>query len=217
MRIRGNSSRNYEIKPLRVSMPNDNRWDGVSDFLIGPRGAPWQYLAHKMQRAIGLVAADVSPIEVRRQGVEYAVNTSSTADYGKLARVEDINGDYVDNHWPDAEDGQIYRKVSVTSWAYSGTAPSTPEGEWSGWSKENHKSANDWSDVMSFVDTWQDLCAPHFSGETSGDAAVRDLGRHRFHRFRNGDARHDHRPRLPRPLAGNHDDHAEQRTQSLHR
>lgn len=171
MRIRGNSSRNYTIKPLRISIPNDNPWDGVTDFLIGPRGAPWQYLAHKIQRAAGLVAADASAIEVRRQGIEYAVTSGSTADYGKLARIEDINGDYVDNHWPDADDGQVYRKVSVTSWAYSGSAPATPDEEWSGWSKQNNKSANDWSDVMNFIKTYQDLCAPHFDGETAGDAA----------------------------------------------
>lgn len=171
MRMRGNSSRQYSIKPLRISLPTDDRWDGVSDFLIGPRGAPWQYLAHKIQRAAGLVAADVSALEVRRQGVEYAVTTGSTADYGQLVRVEEINGDYVDNHWPDAVSGQIYRKTAVTSWASTGSAPADPEGIWGGWSKQNNSGANDWSDVRNFCTVWQAACAPHFTGATAGNVA----------------------------------------------
>ncbi len=171
MRIRGNSSRMYSIKPLRISLPTDDRWDEISDFTIGPRGAPWQYLAHKIQRAAGLVAADVSPVELRRQGLEQAVTTGSTADYGRLVRVEEIDGDYVDNHWPDAVAGQIYRKTAVSSWNSNGAAPADPEGIWSGWSKQNNSGANDWSDVMNFSRVWQTTAAPHFTGATAGNVA----------------------------------------------
>lgn len=172
MRIRGNSSRRHTIKPLRVHLPSDNKWDGVDTFLIGTRGSAWQYLAHNMQRAAGLVAADVTPIEVRRQGVEASINSGSTADYGRLVRVETFNGDYADNHFPDADDAQVYRKVALTNWSSSSTtAPSNPDNTWSGWSKENSKGANDWSDVINFSSTWQSLAAAHFSGETSGDVA----------------------------------------------
>lgn len=172
MRIRGNSSRRHAIKPLRVHLPSDNKWDGVETFLIGTRGSAWQYLAHNMQRAAGLVAADVTPIEVRRQGVEASINSGSTADYGRLVRVETFNGDYADNHFPDADDAQVYRKVSLTNWSSSSTtAPSNPDNTWSGWSKENSKGANDWSDVINFSSSWQQLAAAHFTGETSGDVA----------------------------------------------
>lgn len=172
MRVRGNSSRSYTIKPLRISLPTDNRWDGVSDFLINPRGAPVQFLAHRIQRAAGLVAADVAPLEVRRNGVEYTVSTGSTADYGQLVRVEEINGDYLDNHFPLAASAQIYRKVSVTNWSYTATAPANPDLTWSGWSKQNNSAANDWSDVMNFTKVWQDTAASHFTGATSGNVAA---------------------------------------------
>lgn len=171
MRIRGNSSRMYTIKPLRISLPTDDRWDDISDFTIGPRSAPWQYLAHKIQRAAGLVAADVSPVELRRQGVEQAVLTGSTADFGRLVRVEEIDGDYVDNHWPDAVSGQIYRKTAVTSWNSNGAAPTNPDAIWSGWSKQNNSGANDWSDVMNFSQVWQTTAAAHFTGATAGNVA----------------------------------------------
>lgn len=173
MRIRGNSSRRHAIKPLRVHLPSDDKWDGIDTFLIGTRGSAWQYLAHNMQRAAGLVAADVTPIEVRRQGVEASINSGSTADYGRLVRVETFNGDYADNHFPDAEDAQVYRKISLTNWSASTTtAPASPDNTWSGWSKENSNGANDWSDVINFSTAWQNLAAAHFSGETSGDVAT---------------------------------------------
>ncbi|GAB5561300.1 MAG: hypothetical protein SynsKO_29470 [Synoicihabitans sp.] len=172
MRIRGNSSRRHAIKPLRVHLPSDNKWDGIDTFLIGTRGSAWQYLAHNMQRAAGLVAADVTPIEFRRQGIESSINSGSTADYGRLVRVETFNGDYADNHFPDAADAQVYRKISLTNWsASSTTAPSTPESTWSGWSKENAKGSNDWTDVINFSTTWQNLAAAHFTGETAGNVA----------------------------------------------
>jgi hypothetical protein len=167
MRVRGNSSRNYTIKPLRISLPTDDRWDGVSDFLINPRGAPVQLLAHRAMRAAGIVAADAAAIEVRRNGVEYSVTTGSTADHGQLVRVEEINGDYLDNHFPLATAAQIYRKLSVTGWAYTATAPTNPDSTWSGWSKQNNSAANDWSDVMNFSKVWMETAASHFTGATT--------------------------------------------------
>ncbi|WP_414660009.1 lamin tail domain-containing protein [Horticoccus sp. 23ND18S-11] len=172
MRVRGNSSRNYTIKPLRISLPSDDRWDGISDFLINPRGAPVQFLAHRIQRAVGLVAADVAPLEVRRNGVEYAVTTSATADHGQLVRVEEINGDYLDHHFPLATSAQIYRKVAVSGWAHTAAAPANPDLTWSGWSKQNNSALNDWSDVMNFSKVWQDTAASHFTGATAGNVAA---------------------------------------------
>ena len=171
MRIRGNSSRNYTIKPLRVNFPHDDKWDGVSSFLIGPRGAPVQFLAHKLQRAAGLVAADAMPVEVRRQGVEYTVSSGSTADHGRLCRVEDFNSDYASNHFPGAISAQIYRKVAITNWSSLYTAPTTPDGTYSGWDKQTDAAANDWSDVVNFTTVWQNLAASHFTGATAGNVA----------------------------------------------
>ncbi|MDP3073325.1 MAG: lamin tail domain-containing protein [Opitutaceae bacterium] len=176
MRVRGNSSRNYTIKPLRISLPNDDRWGGISDFLINSRGAPVQLLAHRAQRAAGLLASDATPIEVRRNGVKYSVTTATatanTADHGQLVRVEEINGDYLDNHFPLAAAAQIYRKTAITSWAYNATVPTNPETIWSGWSKQSASGANNWSDVIAFTKTWQDTAAPYFTGATAGNVAA---------------------------------------------
>ncbi len=172
MRVRGNSSRQYTIKPLRISLPTDDRWNGISDFLINPRGAPVQLLAHRAIRAVGLIAADAAAIEVRRNGVEYSVTTSATADHGQLVRVEELNGDYLDTHFPLAVDAQLYRKVSISGWAYSSaTAPANPDLTWSGWSKQNNSAANDWADVMNFSRVWSATASSHFTGATTTSVA----------------------------------------------
>jgi len=172
MRIRGNSSRQYTIKPLRISLPTDDRWDGISDFMINTRSAPLQHLAHRIQRAAGLIAADTTGIELRRQGIESTVSSGSAADFGQVVRVEEIDGDYVKHHWPEAVAGQIYRKTAVTSWASTGSAPATPDALWNGWSKQSRHALNDWSDVMTFCSTWQSVAHSHFNGATAGNVAA---------------------------------------------
>src|SRR5678815_2825997 len=56
MRIRGNSSRGYQFKPLRISFPLDDRWDGESDFNLNPRSSFVQYLGFRLFAAAGLRA-----------------------------------------------------------------------------------------------------------------------------------------------------------------
>ncbi|PAW66592.1 MAG: hypothetical protein B9S34_07760 [Opitutia bacterium Tous-C1TDCM] len=173
MRVRGNSSRNYAIKPLRISLPSDDRWGGVSDFIIGTHGAPVQLLAHRIQRAAGLVTGDATPIEVRRNGVKATVAVGNTADHGQLMRIEELDGDFLDNHFPLAASAQLYRKVAISNWAYtSAAAPANPDLTWSGWSKQNNGAANDWSDVMAFTKVWQDTLAGYFTGAAAGNVAA---------------------------------------------
>lgn len=173
MRIRGNSSRQYTYKPLHFSIPNDRAWDGVSRFNLNPKASYLQYLAMRLQVAAGLVAADATPVELRRQGTESTVSSGTTGDYGQWVRVEDFNSDYLDNHFSTAQSAQVYRKTSISSWAYTtSTAPTNPEATWSGWSKQNNSAENDWSDVMAFTKVWQDTAASHFTGATSGNVAA---------------------------------------------
>lgn len=169
LRIRGQSSRSYTFKPLRISIPTDDRWDDVTDFALNPK-YPWlQFLAMRLQRAAGLPAADVTPVELRRNGVEYTTGSTNAEDYGRWVRVEDINTDYVDHHWPNAVDGQVYRKEASSYWSSAANAPTNPDTLWSGWSKQNHRSLNDWSDVINFSRLWQQTAASHFTGATAGN------------------------------------------------
>jgi hypothetical protein len=170
MRIRGNSSRGYQFKPLRVSLPNDDPLDGVTRFNLNPRSSFLQYLGMRCFQAAGLPAPDVIPVELRRNGVEDTTNGGGTPDFGLWVRMEELGGEMVDNHWPEANSGNIYKKGRPDEfWRSTASPPSTPDGLLDGWSKQNNSSANDWSDLTTFFQTWQTAAAPHFPGAPVGD------------------------------------------------
>lgn len=170
IRFRGNSSRSYQFKPLRVSIPLDDRLGGVSDFNLHPRGSYLQYIGFRAFQAAGVRVEDAVPVELRRNGVEYTSSSGGTADFGKWVRVEDIGGDFVDNHWPEANSGNAYRKTRPDEfWRATQPAPTNPNALLDGWSKQNNSSANDWSDLRGFFQTWQTVAAPHFTGENVND------------------------------------------------
>lgn len=172
MRIRGQSSRNFIHKPLRISFPGDDPWDGITDFSLNPK-FPWvQFLGMRVIQAAGLTAGDAVPVELRRNGIESATGSGTNPDYGMWVRIEAINGDYSNRHFPEAQDVQLYRKnAGTTFWSTNFTAPANPDGSYSGWTKQSQSGRNDWSDVQNFSTVWQSVCAPHFTGATPGDVA----------------------------------------------
>lgn len=173
MRIRGNSSRSYQFRPLRVRMPNDNAWDGITSFNLHPRSPHLQHLGMRLFQAAGLAASDTIPVELRRNGVEYTTGSGSTPDYGMWARVEPEGREYVDNHWPVADDGNLYTKRSPERyWRSAGwTVPGNPDGLLDNWSKQNNGAANDWSDLTGFFTAMQSATAPHFPGSSPTDVS----------------------------------------------
>ena len=72
MRIRGASSRGHDPRPLRIRIPGDEPWNGISAFNLNPKYSWLQYIGAKLFQASGLRANDSRPVEVRRNGVNYA-------------------------------------------------------------------------------------------------------------------------------------------------
>lgn len=170
MRIRGNGSRGYIFKPMRVSIPNDDALDGVTRFNLNPAASFLQYLGMRCFHASGMSAPDVVPAEVRRNGVESTTSTSGTPDYGLWVRMEDQSAEMVDNHWPLANSGNIYKKGRPDEfWRSTASAPATPDQLLDGWIKQNNSAANDWSDLRNFFQVWQNTAASHFPGAPAGD------------------------------------------------
>jgi hypothetical protein len=172
MRIRGNSSRSYQFKPLRVSFPNDDTLNGASSFNINPKNPFTQYLGMRLFQAAGLPAPNAIGVELRRNGVESTTSGGSTPDYGRWVLMEDFNADFINNHWPNASSGNVYKKGRPDEfWRSSQPAPSSPDSQLDGWAKENNKAANDWSDIRGFFATYQSTALPYFPGASSTDVA----------------------------------------------
>lgn len=174
MRIRGNSSRSYQFKPLRISLPKDTPWDGTTFFNLNPRSSYLQHLGFRMFQAAGLRASDTIPVELRRNGLESTTSSGNTPDYGKWVRVEDESNDLINKHWPEANGGSLYKKRRPDRyWRNTGwSVPVNADGELDGWSKQNNSAANDWSDLTSFFARIQSVTAPHFPGAPLNDSAA---------------------------------------------
>ena len=177
LRIRGNSSRSYTFPPMRVSMPFDDRLDGISDFNLNPKASFLQFVGMRMFEAAGVRATTAIPVEMRRNGIESTRSDGATPDYGKWVRIEEEGGDFVDNHWPLADSGNLYKKVDAAGpenfyWRSGRTPPNNPDTRFEGWTKQNNSGANDWSDLTSFFQVWQNAAAPHFPGSPAGDVAA---------------------------------------------
>jgi VCBS repeat-containing protein len=172
MRIRGNSSRNYQFRPLRINLPSDDDLDGSTRFNLHPRNPHLQHLGMRLFQAAGLRAPDTIPVELRRNGTEQTTSTGSTPDFGMWVRVEDLSGEMVDHHWPEADTGGIYKKGrNDYYWRATANPPNNPDGQLDGWLKQNNSAANDWSDLTNFFDVWMAASAPHFPGSDPEDVA----------------------------------------------
>lgn len=176
MRIRGNSSRNYQFRPLRVIIPNDDLWDGASVFNLNPKASFLQFFGARAFQAAGVRASDSVPVELRRNGVKYTTSTGTTPDYGKWARLEDEGTDLVNTHWPLADTGNLYKKVDNGGslnfyWRTGQPAPANPDALLDGWSKQNNSTANDWSDLTTFFQVWQTNAKPHFTTTSTTDVS----------------------------------------------
>lgn len=173
MRIRGNSSRYYQFKPLRIALPSDTPWDGVTAFCLNPRSSHLQFLGSRLMQAAGLRGEDTVPVELRRNGLESTTSAGMTPDFGKWVRVEDFGGEIIDAHWPLANDGNAYKKRRPDRyWRNTGwIVPANANGTIDGWSKQNNAAANDWSDLTAFFAKVQSVTAPRFPGAVSGDSA----------------------------------------------
>ncbi len=182
MRIRGNSSRSYTFKPLRIIIPNDDLWDGAAVFNLNPKASFLQFFGSRAFQAAGIRAGDSVPVELRRNGVESTTSTGTTPDYGKWTRLEDENGDLVNTHWPASNSGNLYKKVDNGGglnfyWRTGQAAPASPDALLDGWSKQNNSTANDWSDLTNFFAVWQAAARPHFPGSTANDVSESNASR----------------------------------------
>ncbi len=173
MRIRGNSSRSYQFRPMRVSIPADDALDGTTGFNLNPKAPFLQHLGMRLFQAAGLHAPDTVPVAVRRNGVNYSTSSGSTPDYGYWVRMEDIGGEFVKNHWVDGADtGNVYKKGrNDYYWRATEATPSNPATLLDGWSKQNNGSANDWSDLTNFFSVWMSASAPYFPASNPLDVA----------------------------------------------
>jgi spore coat protein CotH len=145
-RLRGASSRDFNVKSYRIEIPSDRDWQGVTALNLNARSIYSQIAGSAVFAAAGLPAAEGTLAHVRVNGVDL----SGGAGYAQL---EVTDGDFVDNHFDD-NGGNLYNKRrhangSDTKWAFrNGNAT---QYQTDGWDKDTNSGINDWTDLNAFL------------------------------------------------------------------
>lgn len=155
-RLRGASSRDFNIKSYRINFPSDRDWQSVTGINLNARSIYSQIAGSAIFAAAGLPAAEATLAQVRVNGQDL----SGGAGY---AHLEVTDGDFVANHFDD-DNGNLYNKRrpgngADTKWAYrNGNLAQYPND---GWDKDTNSGLNDWTDLDAWLNALNN--APDFT------------------------------------------------------
>lgn len=93
---------NYHLK-----VPRDQLWNDRSGFQLNCRYPHSQTLGAALFARAGIAPQEAALVRVRINGTDLALQTFSM--YGRYARVESLNGEWIERHFPDDSNGNLYR------------------------------------------------------------------------------------------------------------
>jgi len=150
VRIRGAGSRGARPANLRVNIPSDRRWKGVSQINLNTQFTHAQVAGYALASRAGLPTETARAVQVRINAVNQA--SAGSPQYGSYAATETVSGEFVDAHYPLDNDGNAYRASSgghSATLAYLGTNVSSYRN--AGYSKQSNVAENDWSDLIALT------------------------------------------------------------------
>ncbi len=147
-RLRGHGSRSQFPPGLRVSFPSDDPWRGVTDINLNSQYTHSQSLGAAIHQLVGFASARSTPIHLRLNGEDWTKKGSP--QYGCYVHNEVFDSDYVEAHFPGEEEGNMYRLVANANLNDRGSDVSRYRTLYS---KRNHASEDDYSDVLRLIKT----------------------------------------------------------------
>ena len=144
MRPRGAGSRNHTPVPMRVSLPRDNDWNDMTRMNLNTRFSYLQFLGMKLFQASGIEAPDTYRVQVRINGG--GITRGDQFDYGSVVHVQPLSGEFIEDKFPNDDDGNLYKKVRPDR-EFRWRDGDINGYESDGWSKQTNGSRNDWTDL----------------------------------------------------------------------
>ncbi|MCB1095264.1 MAG: lamin tail domain-containing protein [Verrucomicrobiae bacterium] len=156
VRYRGAGSRDHYPTPMRVNLPSDQPWHGVTKMNLNSKYSWLQFAGMKIFADAGERAPDAKPVTVRTNGQDLMmqggrrnggdIKSSTETDYGYYVHLEPLGAEWVKNHFPEDDKGNAYKKVRPDNdWAYRRGSARAYLSD--GWSKSSNAAAADWSDL----------------------------------------------------------------------
>jgi len=147
IRNRGEGTRSVPPNNYRVNFRHDRLWHGMSSLNINSNYPHSQILGSALFQFAGLAAANAVPVQVRVNGVNLAQPGGRM--FGTYAAVEPLNGEFAASHFPDDDDGNLYRGRYSADLFFAGT---DPDAYRSTYTKETNEELDDWSDLIHLLD-----------------------------------------------------------------
>ena len=167
IRYRGASSRVANPPTMRMKIPRDRLWKGLSSLNLNAQYSFSQLIGSVVSRKAGLDSEQATAVQLRRNGVNIANTLSS--QYGSYVQVESRDSDWAANHFPLDPNGNLYtctRPGASLSFLPVGTAQDYFNA---GYQKDSNASENDYSDLMLLTSTLQ------VTNDANYAAAVRQI------------------------------------------
>ncbi|MEM7384651.1 MAG: lamin tail domain-containing protein, partial [Verrucomicrobiota bacterium] len=164
LRLRGNSSRTKLVRSYRLRFPDDHDWGGDSKHNIQGHFPHLQVLGSQLFRSSGLPAGEALQVSFLINGVNDAdTDKDRELHHGAYAHVIPNHKGLINDAFPDDSNGSIYYKKSDEgqSWVFH-NGRTDRYAEDSGWIKQNHLAARDWSDLEQFLEVMNDQRDPNW-------------------------------------------------------
>jgi hypothetical protein len=145
------ATRDVQPPNYRVRIPSDRRWRGVTALNLNSQYTHCQLIGGVLASQAGLVTETHQRVQLRINGIERA--QAGLPQFGSYIHQEAVNSDLAANHFPDDDNGNLYRARNLpwtADLSYQGTNWQTYANL--GYSKNSNNSENDWSDLIQLTD-----------------------------------------------------------------
>lgn len=166
VRNRGNRKRADPPMSFRVNVPDDRPWKDVRAINLNSKYPHLELMASILFQMSGLPAANVTVVRLKVNGDEPAL-TDMGRTYGHYSAVEVLDGEWAKNHFPDDDNGNLYRCTyyddGVHAKTYADLTPKEAAGQTPdpndyklNYPKKTNEAADDWSDLFALIDALND-------------------------------------------------------------
>lgn len=160
VRYRGESTRDVWPRPYRIKFRDEQEFEDRERINLVSDAVDREALSYDLFRRAGLPAPET-------RFVTLYVNEDKEGDY---IAIEQIDNDFLDVHFPDYDDGNLYRGVNEADLSYRGSDPDSYRPYYL---KKSNELEDDYSDLIALTDALTNSPDETFRAEVEALADMR--------------------------------------------
>jgi hypothetical protein len=149
VRNRGHGSRIGNPHNYRVGFTSDHSWKDLAAINLNARVTYAQTFGATIARRSGVEGGNSRAVRLRING---GAGLGGTPTFDHYAANEDVGSDWARNHFPDDDNGNVYkvvRDILPPNFDYRGTTPAAYQNTYF---KESNVSENNWTDLIGMLE-----------------------------------------------------------------